>query len=253
MKKILLSLSILLTINTIAQDTTKVVEHKVKKVNHEIAVNTTLLLKQIFNLSNNTFQTLPYDLTYKLIVKKSALRVGLGVTMDNSSLTTTTTSTNPSTAPPGPDAIVPTITNSTNLFYRVGWEKRYMLGSRIGIFCGVDFAGQYGTSYSSSSSGFNNLPNSYSFSKTTDDLKMMSYGGGPVGGIQVYITKRISLSTEVPFYFQIIQQKEKVENYQNSFDPSNGWIASTNTQTQTTTNSKLSLTLPVTLYLAIKF
>ena len=33
----------------------------------EFGVNTTLMLKQVFNLSNNTFTTLPYDLTYKSI------------------------------------------------------------------------------------------------------------------------------------------------------------------------------------------
>jgi hypothetical protein len=251
MKKFILLLVIPFT--SLAQDTTKIAEPPAKKINHEIAINTTLLLKQIFNLSNNTFPTLPYDVTYKLIIKKSAIRVGAGINMTNSSLTTSTTSTNQNSAPSGPDAVVPTINKSSNLFYRVGWEKRYTVGTRVAASWGVDFAGQYGKSNSQSSSGFNSLPNNYNFTKTTDNLKMMAYGGGPVVGIQVFITKRISVSTEVPLYFQVIQQTEVTENFQNNYSSFNGWTSSTNTQTQTTKGTKFSLTLPVTLYLAIKF
>jgi|ERR1019366_430974 hypothetical protein len=238
-----------------AQDTTKKDIIKKCKFNHEVGINTTLLLKQIFNLSNNTFPTLPYDLTYKLIRdnNKWAIRVGIGVTMNNSSVSSTTTSTNQISG--GPDPIVPTTTNSTNLFYRVGWERRYAFDSRIVAFGGFDFAGQYGTTTSQSSNVFNNLPNSYSYTKTHDNTTTMMYGGGPVAGIQFFITKRLSLFTEIPIYFQYTSQKEVTDNYQNQLVSSSGtdYISSDNSQTQITKGSKLSVTLPVTIYLALKF
>ena len=258
MKKMLLLFSVFLTINSFAQDTaiTKQKIDEASKLSNEIGLNTTLLLKQIFNLSNNTFPTLPYDLTYKLIKNKSALRIGLGITMTNSSVETTTSSTSTfsttSTAP-SPDATVPVESKSTNLFYRVGWERRYMLNKYIGACWGIDMAGQYGTSYSQSSNGFNNLPFSYSFTKSTDKLTLLTYGGGPMVGIQVFFAKHISVYTEVPIYFMLEQQKDVSETYQHSYSSSNGWNTTTNTQTQMTKGTTLNITLPVTLYLAIKF
>ena len=238
-----------------AQDTTKKDITKKCKFNHEVGINATLLLKQVFNLSNNTFPTLPYDLTYKLIRNnnKWAVRAGVGVTMNNSSVSSTTTSTNQNQIS-GPNEIVPTTTNSTNIFYRVGWERRYAIDSRIIAFAGFDFAGQYGTSNSQSSNVFNNLPGSYSYTKTTDNTSTMMYGGGPVAGIQFFLTKRLSLFTEIPIYFFYSTQKEVTDNYQNQLDSNSGtYISSDNQQIQATKGSKLSITLPVTLYLAIKF
>jgi hypothetical protein len=246
----------LFSVSCFAQDTTKKESTTKCKFDHEIGINATLLLKQIFNLSNNTFPTLPYDLTYKLIRNnnKWAIRAGAGITMNNSTVTSTTTSSNQSQVA-GPDPIVPTSSNSTNLFYRAGWERRFVFDKKIVVFAGVDLVGQYGTTNSQSSNVFNDLPNNYSYTKTTDKTSLMAYGGGPVAGIQFFISKRLSLFTEIPIYFLYSNQKEITDNYQNRSDASfaNTYTSSNNTQTQITKGSKLSITLPVTLYLAIKF
>lgn len=223
---------------------------------HEIGINTTMLLKQIFNLSNNTFPTLPYDLTYKLISEnnKWAIRGGVGITLNNSSVSSTITSTNQNQTPGGPDAIVPTTNNSTNLFYRMGWEQRFVIDGRFLPYAGFDIAGQFGNSKSQSSNVSNNLPFSYSYTKTRDNILTMMYGGGPVAGIQFFLTKKVSLFTEIPIYFFYSYQKEVTNNYQNQFDFNSGtYISSENGQTQKITGTKLSVTLPVTLYMALKF
>lgn len=252
MKKIILVLLILFSINCIAQDNTDA--PKTWKFNHEIGVNTTLLLKQVFNLSNNTFSTLPYNLTYKLIHKKWAIRLGTGISLINSKVKTSTTSTGTNAPPPGPDAEIPTENKSTDFFYRLGWEYQFDLGKGIIAYSGLDFAGQYGESYSQNSLLFNNLPNSYSFIKTTNDLKTNVYGGGIVAGIQIYLTKHLSLFTEIPVYFQWTEQKEETVSYRNSLDFFNGnYESEEEKQTDDSKVSRLSITLPVTLYLALKF
>lgn len=225
------------------------------KFNHEVGINSTLLLKQIFNLSNNTFTTLPYDATYKLIFGNMAVRVGAGITMNNSAAQTTTSSTSQNQSPQGPDPQVPTTNNSTNFFYRVGWEYRFALDSKWMAYGGLDFAGQYGTSYSQSSQVFNNLPASYNYTKTTDELTLNAYGGGPVAGIQFFIAKRISIATEIPVYFMYTKQEEITDNYSNVLSSSTGgeYLSSHDSEKVTTSGSKLSVTLPVTLYLSVKF
>ncbi len=259
MRKYILIISLIVVSNAFSQDSMKTKIDNVTKVQNEIGANTTLLLKQIFNLSNNSFPTLPYDLTYKLIKNKSALRVGFGVTVNNSSVTTTTstsTTSNSTVPPPGPDAAVPTFNKSSNYYYRIGWERRYMIGKKMCASWGVDFAGQYGTSHSQSSQTFDNLPNGYSYTKSTDDLKLMSYGGGPEVGIQIFINKYLSVYTELPVYFQLTQQQEVTDSYQNQLTqtfPTNVYTSSDSKQTQTTTGTKFSVILPVTLYLAVKF
>jgi hypothetical protein len=271
MKKILSVTFLCLSLGLFAQDTLKTkstkatvdsahaVVRKPYTACNELGGNFTLFLKQIFDLSNTTLPTLPYDLTYKHICGKNAFRAGFGILMNNSTVNTTTTSSGAgsgSSLIPGPDPIVPTTTKSMNIFYRLGWERRYMLDTRICAWWGLDLAGQIGSSHSASSVVNNNLPNSYSYSRTSDDAQTMAIGGGPVCGIQFYITQKLSFFTEMPLYFQYNYQKDVTDNYQNQligggFNPS--YASSDNGQTQITKNPRLSLTLPVTLYLALKF
>jgi hypothetical protein len=241
------------------RDSVRTVYHPVHQSNNEFGGNLTLFIKQVFSLSNNTFVTLPYDITYKHLCGKYAFRAGFGILLNNTSVSTTTSITssngNPNVPPAGPDQTVPTTNKSTNTFFRVGIERRHMFDSRICAYWGVDLAGQLGESYSASSVTSNNLPNNYSFSKTSDMIQTMAIGGGPVGGIQLYLTKSLSLFTEVPLYFMYNYQKEVTDNFQNflTAPQANYYVQSENKQTVITKGPKFSVTLPVTLYLAIKF
>lgn len=252
MKKNTLFIAILFSLSGFAQDNQNPPMPEEFKISHEIGINTTFLVKQMFSLSSSSFTTLPYDLTYKLIRRNQAIRAGVGVSLNNS---TVSTSTSGSSATPGPDPIVPTYSKSMNLYYRVGWERRFALQSKVMAYLGLDIIGQSGNSSSQSSVVFNNLPNYYSYSKTTFDSKTMGYGGGPVAGIQLFLTKKLSIFTEAPIYFQYTTKTEKTENYSNFLQ--SGWgtpvyVSTDDKEVQSTKGSRLTLALPVTIYLSIK-
>ena len=255
MKKSLLFLSVIFSTPVWSQDSTLITKPSTPKIiAHEFGGNITLLLKQVFNLSNNTFPTLPYDLTYKRICNSSAIRIGLGITMNNSTVKATETTSGINTPPPGPDLIIPTTNKSFNIFYRAGWEKRFELEKRILAYGGIDLVGQYGYSNSASSEVFNNLPSNYSYTRTTDDINTIAFGVGPVAGIQIFLTKKLSLFTEMPLYFTYTIQNEVTDFYQNSYNSFTGtYVSQEDKQTVDTNGNKLTLTLPVTLYLCLKF
>ena len=184
---------------------------------------------------------------------KWAARVGLGITINNTSVTTTSTTTSQNNPPP-PDQAGPITNTSTNLFYRVGFEYRYRVNRRILAYAGLDFVGSSANSTSNNVELFNNLPNEYQFSKTTEVVTANSFGGGAVVGIQCFLTRRLSLLTEVPVYFLYTSQSDVTTNYQNVLQFQGGpYVSTTNTQTQLTKGSNLAIVLPVTIYLCLKF
>jgi hypothetical protein len=218
-------------------------------VQHEFGFNTTLLLKQVFNLSNNTFPMLPYDLTYKRIHGAHAWRFGLGVDVDLQNVATSTSGSGTTT---GPDPIGPTYSRDGLVSLREGWEKRFDLDKRFTAWLGLDVVEAYGNNSAQTISVFNNLPGSYFYSRTTISGNTIEGGLGPVAGIQFMLTKRLSLFTEAPLYAVFHYEQKKTENYQNQY---NGFEYEASLDKETVTTSKLnfSFTMPVTLYLALKF
>jgi hypothetical protein len=233
-------------IHAFSQDSTK----KEHLANQEIAGNATLLLKQVFNLSSSTLPMLPYDITYKRIVGNKAFRTGIGLTINNTSVYSCSSS---SSQPTGPDQVTPSVTNSGNVYFRAGYEWRHDFNDRFMAYCGLDGIAQFGYFKSETSEISNGLPFSYHYNKTTDNITTLAGGLGPVIGIQFFLTKRISILTESPVYFQYIHQKEGITDYSNTLAGSSGYVSSTDKDTQTTNKMNLSVVLPVTLYLAIKF
>lgn len=215
----------------------------------EFGFNTTLLLKQVFNLSNNTFAMLPYDLTYKRINGNHAWRFGLGVDVD---LQNVTTETSGGGTVSGPDPVGPTYSRNGLLSLREGWEKRFDMDKRFTAWLGVDLVEAYGNNSAQSISVFNNLPSNYSYSRTTLSGNTIEAGLGPVAGIQFALTKRLSLFTEAPLYAVFHYEKQETENYTNQYF-GGGYNAELNKETITTSKLNLSFTMPVTLYLALKF
>lgn len=232
-----------------AQDTAAVFNKP--EVAHEFGINGTMLLKQVFNLSNNTFVMLPYDITYKRIVANSALRFGLGATVDYSKTSTVNNSDNGTI--PGPDEGSPTYHHAYDIYFRGGWEKRFPIEKRFLAYAGLDIAGHYGAVSSQTATVFNNLPNSYSYQRSTATSYVVDIGGGPVAGIQFYINKRVSLFTEIPMYVFYSMSQDKTVDYSNTLQFNGGYFPHTSSSVTKASGVKLSVTLPVTLYLAIKF
>ena len=99
-----------------------------------------------------------------------------------------------------------------------------------------------------------NLPNNYSYSKTRDNIITNVLGGGPVGGIQFFLSKSFSILTEIPVYVQYNNQKEVAISYRNSYTSfNNASETSENQLTQLTKTTTLVVMLPVTIYLCLKF
>lgn len=257
MKKFILSL-LLLPALAMAQDTSRT-HFENKKFHHEIGFNATNLMKQVLNFSNLTFNVLPYDLTYKLIRKNHAYRFGMGITMDNSSQDqeTVITSSGVQKQPdPAPDQNIPTVSNSYNVFYRAGIEKRYNLSNKFLFAAGFDLIGQIGKTESSSSILNNNLPNNYNFSKTSDKTNTFVWGAGPVLSIQYAFSRRISIFTELPVYYSFSTVKDETYNYTkslNQFQNNNNFVTTESTKTSEEKRSRVNINLPVTIYLAFKF
>jgi len=259
-KAFILIAVLLLSLGSFAQDTTKTKVPKERcSITNEIGLNTTYLLKQILSLSGNQFQLLPYDLTYKMIFKHSAIRIGAGAVVSNSTTSNSTTVVIPSTTTiPGPDQLAPNINNSATVYYRAGWEHRFLLGQRFLVYAGLDLVGQYGKIVNQYSSLDNGLPNDYYFYKNNSKSITTAYGGGPVAGMQFFFTKSLSVFTEVPLYFQYSYQKVISDNYQNEWEYSNttytyAFVATETKRTNKSKTNGFQLTLPVTIYLSLKF
>lgn len=216
---------------------------------HELGVNITLFSKQIINLSNNIFDMLPYDVTYYTGRKSSwGLRVGLGLDLE---MTETTTTVSGSNVTPGPDPVVPSYSNRSQEFFRIGLERRIMIERRLVCGLGLDIAGSFLREKLQTISVFNNLPTSYNYVRTTVTGSATEIGAGPVLSIHYRIGKRTSLSTEIPFYFLYTVSKEVTDDYSNFYNGFS-WTSTNDKETIESSGMTSGITIPVTLYLNIK-
>jgi len=150
----------------------------IQQVFHEIGINGTSILSQFLNISDKEIIESPYLLTYKIGIKKHALRFGIGGNWgDREECIGGTT-----------DKI---ITINYDLDWRVGYEFRTYFGSRwIGTF-GLDFI---------SRSIENEIISETSFDRVTILEKSIGNGFGLAIGLQYHLTKRLLLGTEGAFY-----------------------------------------------------
>lgn len=237
------------TTNPPSSDSTKLIEHK-KKIQHEIGVNTTYLIKQLFS-SNNFIEIQPYQLTYKLIKKNWALRSAFGFNYYHSSSDEIIISDPYYYAP---DNLRPSYGKSTNVFGRFGWEYRFQLGRKIIAYTGIDIIAESFKSESENQTISNYLPYSYYFESSKSRVTRSSAGIGPVFGIQFFATKRLSIFTEIPIYFVQSATNSKRENYTNMLSSSsNNYESSYSNIISNQRNTSSKISLPATIYVAIKF
>ena len=250
MKKIVLLVFCVYSFIMFSQDSTKTIKPK-RTIFNEVGINASLLLRQVFGSSASSITPLPYDLTYKLIIKKTAVRVGLGINIKNTTTINTSYSSNYQTTP---DLLLPNYTNSTSYYYRVGFEYRFRISRKFLVYTGVDIVGQSSNTKLQNNYMNNNLPNSYDYSKTNSTITSSGVGAGPVIGIQFYCTKRFSIYTEIPFYYMKTTQNTQTNQYANSYpSSSSNYVQTYSGTTQHITTSTFSITIPATLYMAVKF
>lgn len=187
---------------------------------HELGINSTHFLQNFLNLGSGTSATLnPYLFTYRYCGQNFALRSGLGLM--TSSLDEDDPNSNSSTKQ-----------SARDVDFRLGAEWRKQLNQRWRTNLGFDV--HYGQTFTSieTTSGFDNAT-------ITDNL--LSYGFGPVWGIQFDINDRLRLFTETSFTFTTWEQTEKSEFSSNpQFD-----------EEQKTSGTGSAFTLPTNIYFAI--
>lgn len=223
----------------------------VKPVNHEFGFNTTMLLKQVFNISNTTLPMLPYDLTYKRIKGRNAWRFGLGLDADLQRFSTTNSLQGNAT--PRPEDNVNTYNQGIGADFRAGYEWRFAGDRRILVYGGFDIVAAYNrTASQGQTANINTFSGDYYYNRTTRDINGMSAGAGPVGGLQIGLTRRLSLFTELPVYFVFSKSTDETTSYTHNI--LNGTSTTeTDKETISTTGLATSVKLPVTFYLAYRF
>lgn len=217
---IIILLAWCLCVPCVAQDTTSVA----KKVDHELSINTTFFIKQLVNLSNANLEISPYILGYKMFAgkkKQHGLRVSVGGDFDKKKEL--------------PDSTFVRIDKSNSIDYRIGYEYRQRISKAWTFFAGVDFR----NSFSSGSSKVNST-----IDIITTAEQGISFGGGPVIGIQVNLHKRISLFTETAFYYAYTRTKSKNESMN---------FPELNVNQVTVQEHKGSFMLPTSLYFVFRF
>jgi hypothetical protein len=157
------------------------------KMEHDVNINTTFFIKQILNFSSNSLEISPYIVGYKFFpVRNHGLRFAIGGSFNKSTQS--------------PDSTFVTISKTSEVDYRIGYEYRKFFGKRWVFFAGVDFTNSF-------------ITNSTKVNSSTDitntSNNTWSIGGGPVIGIQVNISKRISLFTETAFYYTYSSTRSK--------------------------------------------
>jgi hypothetical protein len=171
-------------------DSTAVHKKKKSKVEYDVAINTTFFVKQIINLSSSNLEISPYIVGFNLFpVRDHGIRLAVGGSFTHSTQT--------------PDSTFVQISKTSEVDYRIGYEYRHFFGKRWVFFAGVDFI----NSFTVNSTKVNSSTDIITTSNNT-----MMLGGGPVLGIQVNISRHISLFTETAFYYSYATTTSKTNS-----------------------------------------
>ena len=212
-----------------------------KKYNHYVGVQANELMRQLFNFSeNNTEIDNPYFLVYSISKSNGwGAHAGFGYEYDRTV-----------------DKLVP-INRETKVEkfdYRVGVEKKFMLGRRFEGGVSLDFAGSHELDKTTNVTVVN-LGSQVDSSVSTVTDKVTIFGGGPQFSLSYHITEKILLGTEATMYFLKGKKKENVRVFNTVIDLFNNTVISSNTSnfnSETDTDS-FERAIPVTLFLIVKF
>jgi len=213
---------------------------KVKRVDHYVGVQVNELIRQIFNFNetDNPLFDNPYLLTYSFFFAKGKWGVHTGAGYRYNSLEAEESNNE---------------TKVNDVFYRAGIMRKSMLGRRVQVGYGLDYAGEYHDDITTSSTVVDfgsGIDSTYSKIST----KTNTLGGGVHLELAVYITPRLLIGTETNYYFAKSTEKENtfvsqtVVSFFSGFTETN--ITNTNDKTET---KEFAITVPSTIFLIVKF
>ena len=218
-KSILLFFTVLFTISLFAQS-----DSKFKK--HEIGINATSFIKEFLSLNSSDVDEGNYMLTYKKHnPNNTAFRLGLGgrISQVNETLE-------------GGGKLE---TKNNLLALRVGYEWNKTISKRWNIYYGIDAI----TDFTQDVSQTITFLNTGQVEEVQLRDQSVAFGGGPIFGIQFFISKNISLTTEGSLYYRYTSLNEKeLFQVQTQFN-----------KDETSTSSKVDFGLPTALFFVIRF
>jgi hypothetical protein len=194
-----LSFMLFLGKNLSAQMTDTAVSNIVPR--YEIGVNGTAFFNQFINLnlsgktdSNAVSPETPYYLMAKFRVKKGAIRIGLGASMNVEKTSN------------GKTADSKTL-SSNDYQLRVGYEKQKNVGKRFDLYYGIDLLAGINDKVLSSNSGFD-------FVTLTN--RTWVYGIAPVAGLRFRLFSNVALSTETAIRYRYSSSSESADFSKNT-------------------------------------
>jgi hypothetical protein len=237
-KLTLLALTLIASFPSFAQTdstTTRNIPHP--RYEQYIGVQINELVQQVLNFNNsgttNTVNNNPYLLVYSVNSVKSGWGIRLGVGFSSN-----TNSSN--------DGITQTNNNITDMHFRLGIEKAFRLSAKWSAGVGLDGL------YNNNNDKTTNTISSTDTTTTTTKTKIYSYGGGAMGWLRYYVNKRILIGTESSFYYTAGKQNETIQITSRNFNLQTRPVTTNTTATSNDTKQGV-FSVPVTLYLILKF
>lgn len=202
---------------------------------HHIGVQVNELVKQVFNFNNTSASVKnPYLLTYNINFKKSGWGLRIGAGYNKQQFNTD-------------DGITKKSTDINTLNARLGIEKAFKLGYRWSTGIGID--GVYGNDDNNTSSTIRSSDSTKTVTKST----ISSYGGGAMGWLRYAISSNVVIGTEASFYFTEAKEKQDITitQYTRLGSTSQNIVTTKSSINDKTTDMVFSL--PVVLYLYVRF
>jgi hypothetical protein len=235
MKKLLCLLSFAgLALNCYAQTTDEENPDKEKKFNHHIGLQVNELIRQVFNFSNSSNNTVdnPFVLTYNVNSTKTGWGARLGLGYSYRSLL-------------DDDGITRRKTDINELNVRVGVDKAFELSKNWTAGVGVDFIVNINDDLTTS------LVRSFDTTTTVTDAKISSFGGGPMVWLRYKVSGRVYLGTEASYYYLTGKDKQEITLTKRNFNLPGGPYQTTSSAVETDFHEGI-IRVPVAIYLIVR-
>jgi len=212
-----------------------------KKFNHYVGIQANELLRQLFNFSNtNTTIVNPFTVVYSISPTNSKWGGHAGFGYTYSWIEDKSNS-------------VGRVSKVNDVTFRLGIERKIPLGKRFEAGMAFDIVGGYEYDRTSSVS-VTNLFSAIDSSFTEVTNKTTSIGAGPQFSIGYHISERFMLGTESTLYYisQNLKENIIITDKLTQLFSGEEQISVSNSNSEIDMN-KFNITLPVALFLIIKF
>jgi len=198
---------------------------KEKYSGHEIGINATAFVKEFLSLNASDVDEGPYMITYKKFKNGRALRLGLGgqFSQINEDI----------------DGGGNLTTKDNRASLRIGYEWNQAISKRWSFYYGADVI----TDFTQSTSQTTSFLPTGQIESVILEKQSLTTGGGPILGIQFFITDKISLMTEGSLYYNYTYNTDK-----QTFD-----VETQFNKSEDSSSSLFEFGLPTALFFVIRF